>query len=145
MEILRKNKAFHEEASNKVIRDLGFEDNGKLQHYSSELWAILANKGYQEAAEETRVIHITRAPARGALTALEIEENRKTSGDRIIVENYFGRITSLFTVLSHKYRWNEPLYDHIFKISVSLIDCHIKNHSLREGDSQHFTEVRNRL
>lgn len=39
------------------------------------------------------------------------EFNLKFASDRTIVENYFGRATSLWAILTVKYRWKECIYD----------------------------------
>lgn len=128
-----------------MIQDLDYNDTGKLQEYSSEYWAILMDKEYQGTAEDVRAIHPTRTSAREALTATEIQENREMSSDHAILENYFGRMPSLFTVLSREYRRSEPLYDHIFRACLCSTNCHTKHHPLRDFDGHQFTGVRNHL
>ena len=145
LEIFRNNSGFHEEASKKVVVDQSYDDNGLHEIHRMDYWGILADKGYQGASEDFRVIHPIKNPPRGVLSTEDQEFNRKVSSDRIIVENYFGRMTSLFTVLSHKYRWNEKLYDKIFKACMALTNFHIKLNPLRNTDGFHYTGVRNRL
>lgn len=145
IEIFRQNKIFHEEASKKCVRDLPYNDEGLLDGHRDDFWAILADKGYQGAAEVLRVVHPIRVPLRGQLTPSQVEFNRKVCSDRIVVENFFGRMSSLWTVLSHKYRWNEGLYDDLFRMCLALTNCHVKNNPLRQADTVYFAGVRNRL
>lgn len=84
--------------------------------YSSDYRAILLDKAYKKAAEDLRALHRTRTFAHGVLTTTEIHKNREVSFDRIIKEDYFGHITSFFTLLRHKYRLDKFLYDHILRI-----------------------------
>lgn len=55
------------------------------------MWAIIGEKGYQGGSNFIRIIHPKKKPPGGLLSATDVEENRKISSDRIIVENYFGR------------------------------------------------------
>jgi len=108
-------------------------------------WRILADKGYQGAAEHVRVIHPKKKPANGELTIVEKEFNRKLSSDRIIVENYFGRMCGLWGILSHKYKWNEANYDKWFATCLSLTNFHVKYNPLRNDDGSFYTNIRARL
>ena len=145
LEIFRHNRIFHEEATRKYVTDLSFDDMDIVPEHSADYWAILADKGYQGAVDELRVIHPIRTPIRGSLSLADMEFNQKVSSDRIIVENFFGRMTSMFTVLSHKYKWGEKMYDNIFMICLALTNIHIKGFPLRASDRTHYQGVRKRL
>lgn len=107
--------------------------------------AILLDERYQGAAEAIRAIDRTPTSTRGASTEEETLENREVFSVRIFVKNYYGRMPSLFTVLSHKLRCKEPRYDHILRFCLILTNCHVKHHSLRHSDGQHFTGFQNHL
>lgn len=59
---------------------------------------MLADKGCQGAAEFSMQIHPRKKPHLGSFSTEDEAFNRKVSSDRIIVENYFGRMSSLWTV-----------------------------------------------
>lgn len=102
--------------------------------------------GYQGAAEDFTAVLATRASARGALVAAELEENQKNMSNCINAEKHFGGLSSSFTAnVLEQYGWNEPLHDHIFKVSLSPTNRHIKNHPLCKFNGQHFAGVRNLL
>lgn len=69
LEILWKNKNFLEEASKNVIEVLDYIDTRKMQEYSLDYCVTLLDERYQGAAEDLRATHLTRTPAREALTA----------------------------------------------------------------------------
>jgi len=73
---------------------------------------------------------------------VEKEFNRKLSSDRIIVENYFGRICGLWGILSHKYKWNEANYDKLFATCLSLTNFHVKYNPPRNDDGSFYTNIR---
>ncbi|RHZ03206.1 hypothetical protein DYB31_016149, partial [Aphanomyces astaci] len=55
-------------------------------------WACLVDMGYIGVDHTLRGIHPKRRPQNGALDATEVERNRRVSSDRVVVENFFGRI-----------------------------------------------------
>lgn len=145
LEIFRQNSSFHEESSKKVVKDFDLSDEGMLEEMQADFWAILADKGYQGATEFFRVVHPKKVYQNSPLSTTDQEINRKISSDRIIVENYFGRLCSLWTLFSHKWRWNEGSYDVFFKIAVALTNFHVKKFPLQRKDQEYFSGVRNRL
>ena len=82
---------------------MSYTDKGRLSAFTDDYWAILAVKGYQGAAEDLRVVHPVGTPARATISLEDVDYNRQVSSDRVIVEHYFGRMCSLWTVLSHKW------------------------------------------
>ena len=145
LDIFRRNRPFHEEASKRGVRDLRYTDEGRLSKFMDDYWAILAEKGYQGAGEDLRVVHPVRTPARATLSLENVDFNRQVSSDGVIVENHFGRMCSSWTLLSHKWRWGEGLYEHVFKACLSLTNMSIRALPLRFEDGQHSSGVRNRL
>ncbi|ETW01730.1 hypothetical protein H310_06335 [Aphanomyces invadans] len=45
------------------------------------------------------------------LTPRDLERSNKVSSDRVLVENYFGRMCSLWKIMSVTYKWNESKFD----------------------------------
>ncbi|KAJ0405908.1 hypothetical protein ATCC90586_005853 [Pythium insidiosum] len=72
------------------------EDNGEGSENYATSWAVLTDKGYQGAASFVRAIHPKKKPVGGSLTAEELQRNARVSSDRVLVENYFGRVCSLW-------------------------------------------------
>lgn len=126
-----------------MICDPDYDDTGKLQEYNSDYWASSPDKVYQGAAEDLRVTHPIRTPARRVLAFTEVRADQDILSDQKTVKNIFGRMKSLFAVLSHNYRRNEVLYDHIFRNCVSPTNCHIMVRTVLECDGQHFMGVCN--
>ena len=61
------------------------------------------------------------------------------------MENFFGRLTKLWGVISSKYRWSEEGYDDIFRLCVALTNYHISFHPLRdEEDATNYKQYKNR-
>ena len=144
-EIIQRNREWHRSKSRKSGDEHTFADNGMLIDRFPNLWAVLADKGYQGLAEFLRAILPIKKPRMGTLSLANEAFNRKVSSARIIVENYFGRLCSLWSLLSSKWRWSHSLYDEFFTIALALTNVHIKNKPLRHEDGEKFTRVRNRL
>jgi hypothetical protein len=66
----------------------------------SQYWAVLVDKGYQGAASLTRAVHPKKKPRNGRLTAVDLRRNERVSSDRVLVENYFGRMNNYGTACS---------------------------------------------
>lgn len=85
-----------------------------------------------------------KRPALGILSMEDERCNKKVSSDRILVENVFGKLSSLWSVLSYKYRWKEDTYDTILRFCLGMTNFHIRAHSLREGEREIYNRVKNR-
>ena len=120
------------------------DEDGELNDTYPNQWGILGDKGYQGGTRHIRMIHPVKQPINGTLTADEVF-NEELSSDRIIVENYFGRLSSLWTVMSNKYKWNEDTYDLVFRTCVALTNIHVKFNTLRDSDQSFYKSLQNYL
>lgn len=145
IDIFYGNETFHRHATEKTESDADLQLDGSPFDQSENEWGILADKGYQGSAQLLRVIHPKKKPPRGSLSDSDKEFNRNVSSDRIIVENFFGRMCSLWGLMSHKYRWNEDRYDLFFSACVAFTNVHVRYNPLRSSDSDFYGTVRNRL
>jgi len=143
LEIFRRNIEFHQTILKKSHTVL--EDQGLLHEAYPNHWAVLLDKGYQGTQDVIRGIHPIRKKPNARLSQADVTFNRNVSSDRIIVENYFGRLCSLWEICSRKYRWSEALYDPIFKLCVALTNYHIEKHPLRNEDLEYFTRRKNEM
>ena len=108
-------------------------------------WAVIANKGYQGLQEiHQAIIPIKRRP-RQVLSASDDAFNRQVSSDRIIIENYFGRLSSLWAFFSVKWRRSLNFYEDFFQVPAALTDFNITSHPLRARNGDKYVQFRNRL
>ena len=98
-------------------------------------WAALSDKGYQGAGEFCRIIHPKRKP-QGSLSPADFSTNKFVSSDRILVENFVGRLCGLWNVLRSKWKWSEINYDSIFRLCLGLTNFHIRWKPPRDDDMQ---------
>ena len=145
IQVFRHNLEFHYRMHVKTGQDLELEDCVPMNAQLTQEWATLARKGYQGLAQQLRAIHLKRAPPGRRLLADEERENDKISIDGVIVENCFGRLSTLWRICADKYRWGHDLYDDIFQACVSLTNLHIAANPLRDTDGEEFNRVQNRL
>lgn len=122
-----------------------FTDNFILSEKYPESWAAIADKGYQGAAEFLRVVTPKKKPPGRNLSEEDLIFNQKLASSRIIVENFFGRMTKLWSIVSRKYVWGEELYDTIFRLCVALTNVNIKIQPLRIIDGQWYNGYKNRM
>ncbi|KAG2829994.1 hypothetical protein PC129_g6679 [Phytophthora cactorum] len=101
----------HQRLLEKNNQERLIEDNGEGSEQYQEAWAILADKGYQGGASMLRVIHPKKKPRNGELTADELARNARVSSNRVLVENFFGRVCLLWKIMHSTYMWNEASFD----------------------------------
>ena len=144
-----RNNEQDESLSQTVARKKGDEssvaDVGPLSDDFPGKWAVLADKGYQGATKMLRVVHSVKRIKNRAITRDDERFNPKVSGDRIIVENVFSRLCSLWTVVGSKVCWAEASYDTIFCFRLSMTNLHVKWNTLRAGDQDFYVGWKNRL
>lgn len=70
---------------------------------------------------------------------------RKLEKIEVIAENYFELFTSLWAVLSHRFRWNQDLFDYFFKICTALTNQHYSLHPMRERNAPFYGLYRKQL
>jgi len=141
--IFQGNLDFHKQALAKHDND--DKDNGFLSVRYPDHWAVLLDKGCQGAQQYVRAI-LSKKKTHGKLLSVEDENwNATVASDRIIVDNFFGRLTKLWAVISTKFRWTEEGYDDIFRLCVALTNFHVSFHPLCDDeDAAHYNLYKNR-
>ena len=122
-----------------------FTDNYKLHDKLPNMWAVLFDKGYYGAIKIVRSINPTKKPANVVLVKDFVAENRNICSDRIIAENVSGRLCSLWTLISAKYKWKEYYYDSFLRFCVALTNFHIERHPLRHNDGSFYRKLKNKV
>ncbi|RQM19655.1 hypothetical protein B5M09_011329 [Aphanomyces astaci] len=100
---------------------------------------------YQGIQREVRAVLPTKKPIGGVLTADELRTNDRIASDRVIVENFFGRLKTLWSVCSDIYAWKRQNYDMLFQTCLALTNVHVRIHNLRAEDGDANTQYVNRL
>lgn len=135
----------HENALKKKDREAVDTDLGIGVDKFPGSWGILCDKGYQGANEFLRTISPHKKPIHGALSIAEAHHNDLLSSDRVIVENFFGRLCSLWTILSNKYKRDHDKYDSFFRLCLAFTNLHVFWHPLRAEDKVVYAQSKNRL
>ena len=113
-------------------------DNGELKTKYPKHWALMADKGYQGAVELIRAI----LPNKGKTLSREDQtRNKKIAKNRIICENFYGRMKKLFKIMEVKFKWDENMYSTIFQICSALTNYHIIKYPLRNEDGIYYKGV----
>jgi len=97
---------------------------------------LLADSGYQGSHRfyPEIIIPVKKTPGHD-LTNDEKKHNSELSQDRIIVENFFGRMKSLFGITYQEFRGEFNFLNDIIPIVISLTNYHIHRHPLRKANS----------
>ncbi|RHZ31929.1 hypothetical protein DYB26_015360 [Aphanomyces astaci] len=97
--ICESNVDFHQDKLKKNGEEDDMLDDGPMQELYPRSWALLADKGYQGLHRQLRAITPMKRPAGGLLSAADMAVNDKIASDRVIVENFFGRLKTLWSVI----------------------------------------------
>ena len=144
--ILRHNLLWHKDALKKTEAEMNTVlDIGTLREEFEGQWGVIMDKGYQGSCEFIRAVLRKKTPKGGFLTAEEERQNRRKAGDRIIVENWFGRLSTLWAVMGNRWRWDERHDDMMFTVCMALTNLHIKWHLLRDEDCQRAKQYTARI
>jgi DDE superfamily endonuclease len=109
--ILHETMKQHHEMTLKMDVDSAMADTGELHKEYPQRWAVLADKGYVGAAEPLQVVHPSKTRRNHPPDKLVTEANSTISSNRIIVENWFGRLTTLWGLMAKKYCWDLDKYN----------------------------------
>ncbi|RHY24711.1 hypothetical protein DYB32_008724 [Aphanomyces invadans] len=71
--------------------------------------------------------------------------NAKLASDRVIVENFFGKLKTLWGIVSDKYTWKKDEYNMHFQTCVALTNVHVCFNPLRNVDGEGYNQYKNRL
>ncbi|KAE8889088.1 hypothetical protein PF004_g3942 [Phytophthora fragariae] len=120
----------------KLPGEVHLADEGPMRGTYPNEWAVLTEKGYQGLGADFRAIHPKRHQRMQPSSLEDMRQNDNISHDRVIVENYFGRLKTLWSVCADKWRWDEKSCDLFFRTCVALTNAHVRLRPLRaeEGD-----------
>ena len=75
------------------------------------------------------------------MTVDDQNRNTRVSSDRVVVENFFGRVCGMFGIFSSKYSWSSGKFDTIVDVCFSIVNFYIRIHPLREQDVGYYQKV----
>ncbi|EGZ24543.1 hypothetical protein PHYSODRAFT_325652 [Phytophthora sojae] len=106
-----------------------------------EMWAVLVDKGYQGSGRVLRTIQPKKKPRGGTLDRVDLARNKAVSSDRVLVENFFGRMCMLWKATYATFKWNENRFDCVARLCTALTNFHVGLMPLRARDSEHYDMV----
>ncbi|ETV73524.1 hypothetical protein H257_11648 [Aphanomyces astaci] len=121
----------HLSALRKLENETKINDNGGLFQDIPDSRAVLVDKGYVGLTGSTRAIHPKKRPVNGVLDRADLERNTNVSSDRVIVENFFGRVCLLWKVSYSTFVWGTKCYDVIQRLTFALTNFHLALMPLR--------------
>jgi hypothetical protein len=129
-----KNIETHRQMLKKTAEEREQDDFADGADRFPDSWAVLVDKGYQGLDSELRTLQPKKKPRGGELTAEDVNRNTKISSDRVLVENFFGRVCGLWKIMYATFKWNEDRYDLIARACFALTNFHVSDRPLRAQD-----------
>lgn len=105
------------------------------------MWAMLVDKGYQGAGRVLRTIQPKKKTKGSTLDHVDLSRNKAISSDRVLVENFFGRMRTLWNATYLTFKWNENRFDSVARLCVALTNYHVSLMPIRAQDSGHYDMV----
>lgn len=102
--------------------DAEITDVAELHDEYPRHWASVWDNAYQGASEHIRAFVIKK----GQLSPEEEERNLKLLKIRVIAENFYGRLKSLWGICRETYRGEHYLYDYILSICFAFTNYHLE-------------------
>ncbi|KAF1328231.1 Tkl protein kinase, partial [Globisporangium splendens] len=106
-----------------------------------DAWGVLLDMDYQGAQTQIRTIQPKRKPRGGTLQHGDLARNVLISSDRVLVENFFGRMSQHLKVMHATCKWNKSRCDISARLCVALTNVHVHLHPLRVDDGEHYRSV----
>ncbi|KAF0708354.1 hypothetical protein AaE_013251 [Aphanomyces astaci] len=136
----------HSTADPGSVHDLTIMNSRKHVHLAnlakSASESLVPDHGEQAAASHSLGgIHPKRRPAHGSLDASDLERNANVTSDRVIVENFFGRVCSLWCVSCATYTWSKRNYSAIQRVTFALRNFHLSLLPLHHDDVDFYGRV----
>ena len=110
-----------------------------------QMWAAVMDKGYEGARRHGRFLTPKKSSARRVLDHDDKRRNKKLEATRVIVENYFGRMKTLWGAMEQTYRLRDSMYGPYVRMCVGLTNYHISLMPLRKEDGVVEANYRQRL
>ena len=101
----------------------------------------LFDSGYQGAGRLMDALLPMRRLPHQELTAEQYNHNQELSSQRIIVENFFGRLKGCWKILAGKYRGQYSLLKDAIDVCVSLTNLLVVKYPLRGEKPEHAVQI----
>ncbi|KAL0476342.1 hypothetical protein AKO1_006255 [Acrasis kona] len=137
-EIFKKHISKVNRLLRKTEEETDQPDEELLSEEYPELWAILGDKAYTGGDDYTRMISIMKENQ--MLTNADQRRNRALSRERVIIENYYGRMLMLWGIIKKIYTYEHDSYDTIFSVCGSLTNYHMIRNPLRAEEGDFYKE-----
>ncbi|KAF0703053.1 hypothetical protein AaE_015577 [Aphanomyces astaci] len=121
--------------------DLHVSALSKRHETHPAMWAVLVDLGYVGLSHTIRAIHPKKRPVRGTLDRADLDRNAAVASDRVIVENFFGRVCLLWKISLSTYVWDHKFFDGIQRLTFALTNFHLGLMPLREDDQHQYRSV----
>jgi len=102
-------------------------------------WSMMADKGYIGADTIEGIVAVVPfTKMRGNLSRAQKEFNKKLGRARVISENFYGRLKTLWGIMRDKYQGDRARYPTIFLNCVALTNFHVSKNPLRNAEGKWY-------
>jgi hypothetical protein len=114
--------------------------------HPGESCQIRANKGYtgEMGSEKADLVIPDQLPPRGYLSQLQLRVNTIIAWSRVVIKNYFGRLSAKFSFLVRRWSFDKELDSRVFSIDFPLANfemCLRGELTLRHDDGEYDRKI----
>jgi hypothetical protein len=110
--------------------------------FNGHYWYIMGDKGYVGPNDDTEPIRRV-VPYRGTnLNEAQTTWNANVNRRRVVVEQFLGRMVTLWTVFRTKWRYDHAHFDTDMAIACMLTNHHLENTELHDDDRDMLLRLR---
>jgi hypothetical protein len=102
----------------KIDEERDESDQMVLVNTYPDQWILIADSAYQSAEQYLRAIVMKKKKL--IKRSADNSYYRSLSKDRVVCENFYGRLLSLFGVITHKYKYEHTMYDKFLLVCACL-------------------------
>jgi hypothetical protein len=114
-------------------------DQMVLANNYPDQWILIADSAYQSAEQYLRAIVMKKK--KFIKRYADNSCYRSLSKDRVVCENSYGRLLSLFGVIRHKYKYEHTMYDKFFLVYACHTNYHLRGNTLKSDDRAFYQAV----
>jgi len=134
--ICKDNLPMYRSLLTKQKNEEHLEDDGELAEQYPNLWAMVGDSAYTGGAKhKVRLMHIKKQSQQKA----EERDHFKSLGrDRVLAENFYGRMLGMFKIMRDTYVYDHQNYDELFSVCASLTNYSILANPLRNEEGTYY-------
>lgn len=136
--IFKKNLSSYEKILEKEEDEKSLDDNDPLSEEYPNQWSIMGDSAYTGADKHIRAFFIKK---RSLQTSSDRNLYEKLSNERVLIENWYGRMLNLWGIMRKTYTYEHERYDTLFSVLASLTNYSVLKSPMRNDEGVYYRQM----